>query len=161
MSLERALADSYDPKVAAALKAATEAAPFPVLIGMEVLEQRAGFIRCRVPISEKHRNGIGLVHGGVLTALLDHVLSIVVYPHVEIGKWCATLDLKVSYLAPVRDGEIVAEAEIVSLRKRIGAVRIDVRNPRAPGERGELVAAAMGTVYVKDPPTSPGGAPSA
>lgn len=151
-AFEKELGESFDPRVASALKAATAAAPFSVLLGMEVLEQRPGFLRCKVPVRESHRNGIGLVHGGVLTALVDHVLSIVVYPHVEIGKWVATLDLKMSYIAPVRDGEIVAEAHVVSLRKRIGTVRIDVRNPRAEGDDGELVAAAMGTVYVKDPP---------
>jgi uncharacterized protein (TIGR00369 family) len=72
------------------------------------------------------------------------------YPHVEIGNWLATLDLKMSYFAPVREGELRAEAQIVSLRKRIGAVRIDVRN--LVGEDETLVATAMGTVYVKDAP---------
>jgi uncharacterized protein (TIGR00369 family) len=151
-SLERELGESFNPRVASALKAATSAAPFPVLLGMEVTEQRPGFIRCRVPVKDALKNGIGLVHGGVLTALIDHVLSIVIYPHVEVGKWVATLDLKVSYLAPVKEGDVVAEAQVVSLRKRIGTVRIDVRNPRGGDADGELVAAALGTVYVKDPP---------
>jgi acyl-CoA thioesterase len=152
IALEKELAESFNPRVASALKAATAAAPFTSMLGVEVEEQRAGYIRCRIPVTEKLRNGIGLVHGGVLTGLIDHVLSIVVYPHVEVGRWVATLDLKVSYIAPVRDGEIVAEAHVVSLRKRIGTVRIDVKNPKAPGDGGELVAAAMGTVYVKEAP---------
>lgn len=158
MTLSKELQASYNPHVAEALATATRAAPFPTLLGFEVVAQRPGHITCRIPVDEKHKNGIGLVHGGVLTALIDHVLSIVVYPHVEVGKWVATLDLKVSYLAPVHDGELVAEAEIVSLRKRIGAVRIDVRNVRSTEEDPSLVAAAMGTVYVKDPPSrSPSG----
>jgi hypothetical protein len=33
-------------------------------------------------------------------------------------------------------------------------VRIDVKNTRAPGADPVLVAAAMGSVYVKDPPKS-------
>jgi acyl-CoA thioesterase len=145
-TLAEELRASYNPRVADALAAATRHAPFPTLIGFEVVQQRPGFIACRVPLAEKHKNGIGLLHGGVLTALADHVLSVVVYPHVEVGKWVATLDLKMSYFAPVRDGDLRAEAEIISLRKRIGAVRIDLKND------GVLVAAAMGTVYVKDAP---------
>jgi len=140
---------SYQPNVAAALASATRTAAFPSLLGFEVTEQRPGFIACKIAIGDQHKNGIGIVHGGVVTALVDHVLSIVVYPHVEIGKWAATLDMKISYLAPVHEGELVAEAEIVSLRRRIGTVRIDVHNVR--GSERELVAAAMGTVYVKDP----------
>jgi len=141
---------SYNPRVAAALAAATKSAPFPMLLGMEVVEQRPGFVACRVVIDDKHRNGIGVLHGGVLTSLADHVLSIVVYPHVEVGKWVATLDLKLSYLAPVREGELFAKAEIISLRRRIGAVRIDLTNVVAGAET--LAAAALGTVYVKEAP---------
>ena len=148
--LAEELQGSYNPRVAAALAAATKNAPFPVLLDIEVVEQRPGFVVCRLPIADKHRNGIGLLHGGALTALADHVLSVVVYPHVEVGKWVATLDLKLSYFAPVREGEVRAEAEIVSLRRRIGAVRIDVQN--IVGAERTLVAAAMGTVYVKDRP---------
>ncbi len=151
-SLSEQLAASYDPRIAEALAGATRMAPFPSLLGLEIDEQRPGFVRCRVAIAEKHKSGIGLVHGGVLTAVVDHILSIVVYPHVEVGKWVATLDLKMSYLAPVREGELVAEAEIISLRTTIGAVRIDVRNVPAAGGDAVLVAAAMGTVYIKDAP---------
>jgi acyl-CoA thioesterase len=152
MTLSEKLHASYNPRVAEALAAATRAAPFPTMLGLEVVEQRSGYIACKVAVADKHKNGIGLVHGGVLTGLIDHVLSVVVYPHVEPGKWVATLDLHVSYLAPVRDGDLVAEAEIVSLRRRIGAVRIGVRNAGGAGGEPDLVATAMGTVYVKDPP---------
>ena len=153
MTLSEELAASYQPRVAEVLAEATKSAPYPVLLGLEVVEQRSGFIRCRLPVTDRLMNGVGLVHGGALVSLVDHVLSIVVYPHVEIGKWAATLDLKVSYVAPVRAGELIADAEITSLRKRIGTVRIDVRNPQRAGEDGELVATAMGTVYVKERPT--------
>jgi 1,4-dihydroxy-2-naphthoyl-CoA hydrolase len=152
MTLSEELHASYDPRVAEALAGATRAAPFPALLGFEIVEQRPGRVVCKLVVADRHKSGIGLVHGGVLTALIDHVLSIVVYPHVEVGKWAATVDLKVSYLAPVRDGEVIAEAEIVSLRKRIGAVRIDVRNARGSQGEPELVAAALGTVYIKDRP---------
>jgi len=150
MSLSDDLGASYNPRVAAALAAGTLASAFPSLLGLEVVEQRAGFIACKLVVAERHKNGIGIVHGGVLTALVDHVLSIVVYPHMEVGKWVATLDMKVSYLAPVREGELVAEAHVVSLRRRIGTVRIDVYN--AIADARDLVAAAMGTVYIKDAP---------
>jgi 1,4-dihydroxy-2-naphthoyl-CoA hydrolase len=128
------------------------AAPFPSLLGLQLVEQGPGRVRCKLEIEDRHKSGIGLVHGGVLTAMVDHVLSIVVYPHVEIGKWVATLDLAMNYLAPVRDGEIHATADILSMRRRVAVVRVEVKNVRAPGGEPELVAAATGTVYVKDAP---------
>ncbi len=153
-SFAQELESSYNPRVAEAIVSATRSAPFPSLLGLEIVAQRPGYLRCKLPIKDKHRNGVGLVHGGVLTALVDHALSVVVYPHVEVGKWAATLDLKMSYLAPVRDGELFAEARIVSLRKTIGVVQIEVQNvPEASAPGGsQLVAVAMGTVYVKDRP---------
>ena len=140
----------FNERVATALTAATKNAPYPSLIGMEVLEQTPGRIVCRVPVREAIMNGVGIVHGGAIGSLVDHVLSIVVYPLVEVGRWVATLELKTSYLAPVREGDIVAEATVLSLRKRLGTVRVDVHN--VSGEKKTLVATALGTVYVRDPP---------
>jgi 1,4-dihydroxy-2-naphthoyl-CoA hydrolase len=143
---------SYNPRVAEVLAKATVAAPSPSLLGMQLVEQSPGHVRCKLEIGDKHKSGIGLVHGGVLTAMVDHVLSIVVYPHVEIGKWVATLDMAMNYLAPVREGEILATADILSMRRRVAVVRVELHNVRAPGSEPVLVAAATGTVYVKDAP---------
>src|SRR5262245_14277866 len=116
MSLE----ERFNPRVAAALAAATKSAPYPSLIGLEVAEQTPGRVVCRLPVREGIMNGVGTVHGGAIGSIVDHVLSIVVYPLVEVGRWVATLELKTSYLAPVREGEILAEATVLSLRKRLG-----------------------------------------
>ena len=154
MGLKEELEASYNPKVAKVLVEATKSAPYPSLLGFEVVEQRPGFIRCKLPVSEKLYSGVGLLHGGAMISLVDHVLSIVVYPHIEPGRWAATLDLKVSYIAPVTEGELWADAEITSLRRRLGTVRIDVSNKKGDAAP-ELVAQAMGTVYVKDKPKPP------
>jgi 1,4-dihydroxy-2-naphthoyl-CoA hydrolase len=143
---------SYNPRIADALAKATMAAPFPSLLGLRLVEQGPGHVRCKLEIGDRHKSGIGLVHGGVLTAMVDHVLSIVVYPHVEVGKWVATLDLAMNYLAPVREGEILAAADILSMRRRVAVVRVELQNVRTPGGEPELVAAPTGTVYVKDAP---------
>jgi uncharacterized protein (TIGR00369 family) len=145
-TLSQELVESFNPRVASAIALATKNAPFAALLGFEIAEQRPGFLRCRLPITEKLHNGIGLLHGGALVSVFDHALSVVVYPHVEVGKWVATLEFKVNYLAPVRVGEIVVDAEVISLRRRIATVEMRAHN----GE--ELVATAMGTVYVRDKP---------
>jgi len=142
--------ERFNPRVAEAIAAATKAAPYPSLVGFEVVEQTPGRIVCRLPVRDGLMNGVGTVHGGAIGSLVDHVLSVVVYPLVEVGMWVATLELKTSYLAPVRAGDIVAEATVLSLRKRLGTVRVDVHN--AVGDSRSLVATALGTVYVREPP---------
>lgn len=134
----------FDPNVAAALVEGTKHAPYPSLLGIEVAEQRPGFIRCRLPVTSKLLNGVGTIHGGALVSVVDHALSLAVYPLVEPGKWVATLEFKIDYVAPVREGELDCEATVLSLRRALGVVRADVRCA------DQLVATALGTVYVRD-----------
>jgi uncharacterized protein (TIGR00369 family) len=56
---------------------------------------------------EKHTNPAGIVHGGMLTTLLDHILSVIAWEANE-RKPCITVALDVHFLAAARPGELVA-----------------------------------------------------
>lgn len=56
---------------------------------------------------EKHINPAGIVHGGMLTTLLDHALSAIAWEANE-RKPCITVALDVHFLAPARPGQFVA-----------------------------------------------------
>lgn len=43
----------------------------------------------------------GNMHGGVISAVCDHVLGCVCYTHMPKGSWAATTEFKVNPLAPV------------------------------------------------------------
>jgi uncharacterized protein (TIGR00369 family) len=139
---------TFNQKVADALPEYTKMSPYASLLGIEVVETTPGRIRCRLVVTEKLNSGVGLVHGGALVSLVDHALSLSVYPLVEVGRWVATLEFKINYLAPVRldVGEVIAEAEVLSFRKRVATVRIELR------AKGEIVGSAQGTGYVRDKP---------
>jgi 1,4-dihydroxy-2-naphthoyl-CoA hydrolase len=70
------------------------------------------------------------------------------YPLIPRGAWAATTELKLNFLAPIRDGVLRARSEVISLTKRTAVVRIDATN----GDR--LVGAAQGTVTISQ--TRPG-----
>jgi len=55
----------------------------------------------------KHTNPAGMVHGGMLTTLLDHALSVVAWEANE-RKPCITVALDVHFLAPARPGQFIA-----------------------------------------------------
>src|SRR5262245_45711061 len=57
----------------------------------------------------------GSLHGGVMAALIDHVLGCVLYPLVPRGAWAATTEFKLNYLAAVRRGSVTAEASVLAL----------------------------------------------
>jgi uncharacterized protein (TIGR00369 family) len=138
---------TFNEDIAKALPMYTSRSPYASLIGIEIIETGPGMIRARVPVTDKLASGVGAVHGGAIVSLVDHCLSLAVYPLVEIGKWVATLELKLNYLSPARmdaGGELIARAEVIALKKRVAVVRVDVTH----GE--DLVASAQGTVYVRD-----------
>ena len=46
---------------------------YEAVMGFEKVEWREGFVRMRVALQPVHRNRQGIVHGGVIAALLDSV----------------------------------------------------------------------------------------
>ncbi len=66
----------------------------------------------------------GIVHGGVITALLDHTCGIAVMGRLTEPLPIATLDLRIDYMKPAKPGEaIIAECECVKVTHEIAFVR--------------------------------------
>jgi uncharacterized protein (TIGR00369 family) len=84
----------------------------------------------------------GNLHGGCLSALVDHCLGVLFYPVIPAGSWVATTEFKLNLLKPVSGGVCVAVADIVSLGRRSGVARIDITND------DKAVCAAQGTVTI-------------
>ena len=85
------------------------------------------------------------LHGGVLAAIVDHMLGTVCYPVMPPGAWAATTEFKLNYLAPITEGTLSATSQIVSMTKRTAVVRIEVTND------DRLCCAAQGTVLIMLP----------
>src|SRR4051812_34215411 len=137
----------YDEKVAQGLMSGNEAAAGG-LVGYLDIHHTAigpGTLTAEVVVRDEMRTPFGNLHGGVLSALCDHVLGTVCYPVIPRGHWAATTEFKINLLAPVVDGRCAATATIVSLTKRTAVVRIDVMN------NDRLCAAAQGTVTIQAP----------
>jgi 1,4-dihydroxy-2-naphthoyl-CoA hydrolase len=117
----------------------------PEYLGIRNVEAVPGLFVAEVDVREELLNPFGALHGGVLSAVADHVLGAVVYTVVERGYWAATTEFKMNFLAPVRTGTVRAEAAIISLSRRTAVVRIDMVN------EGRGVVAAQGTVTIVAP----------
>ena len=114
-------------------------------LGLRITDVSAGHLSCEMPVTEQLMTVMGNMHGGCLSALCDHVLGTVMYPVMPEGYWAATTEFKINLLAPVTGGTCVANAEIISMSKRMAVVRISVEN------EGRLVAAAQGTCTIVAP----------
>ena len=136
---------NFDPASAAAASDYEDRTGLGSFLGIKVLDVGPGTMRCGLSVRDDLLNPFGMLHGGVVTALVDHILGSVCYPVIPRGTWSATTEFKVNLLAPTRDGELLADAEILSMTRRTAVVRIDVRN------NDRLVALAQGTVTLQPP----------
>ena len=138
--------ENFDAGVAEGfIKANAALSGLPGYLGLEITEITPGRLRAEMEVRAELLTPFGSLHGGVLAAVCDHVLGCVCYPHMKRGQWAATTEFKLNYLAPVSEGKLVAEAEIVSLGRSAAVVRVEVRN----GERTACLA--QGTVLIRDP----------
>ena len=137
----------YDPESAQVLvqHGAQGGGGLPGFLGIETVDLGPGRLVCRLPVRDDLLNAFGTLHGGVVSALTDHVLGAVLYTVIERGSWAATTEFKLNLLAPIRTGSVQAEAEIISMTKRTAVVRIEITND------DRAVAAAQGTVLVMAP----------
>src|SRR5204862_7385012 len=138
--------ESYDPKVAEAILGGEQLITgLPAYLGIRTVEVGEGTMTAELPVRDELLNPFGTAHGGVVAALVDHVLGSVLYPLIPRGAWAATTEFKVNLLAPVRDGALRARSEVLALTKRTAVVRIDVTN------NDRLVGLAQGTVTISAP----------
>lgn len=143
--------DSYDEEIAAGIMALdASSGGLPQYLGLTTTEVGPGHLTAEIEVRPDLLNPFGTLHGGVLAALVDHVLGAVMYPLVPRGTWVATTELKLNLIAPVREGVLSARAEVLSMSRRLGVVRIDATN------LDRLVGAAQGTVTITEPRPKPG-----
>ncbi|MBB3184758.1 uncharacterized protein (TIGR00369 family) [Halomonas fontilapidosi] len=91
-------------------------------LGLEVLEVTPEVTTMRLPWSDDLLGDTarGLVHGGVLTMLLDTVCGSAVLPALPAPEVCPTLDLRVDHFRPGVAGlAILAEARVVRVTESV------------------------------------------
>jgi uncharacterized protein (TIGR00369 family) len=138
--------ESFDAEVAEGFLATNEKMTgLPEYLGIRFVGFSPGRLDAEMTVKPELLTPFGNMHGGVLSAVVDHVLGCVCYPHMKRGQWAATTEFKINLLAPVSEGTVRAEAEIVSLTRSTAVVRIRLENA------GRAVGVAQGTVLIRDP----------
>lgn len=125
--------------------------PFAEHIGMHVEPTGAGHSRSTLTVAPHHLNPHGVVHGAVLCALADTGMGAALYTRLEAGQSCATIEIKMSFLAPARGRELRCETEL--LRKGRAVAHLESRIY----SDGELAATASASyaVFARRRPADP------
>jgi uncharacterized protein (TIGR00369 family) len=106
-------------------------------------DPEAGWIRIGFEGRPEFRNPAGFVQGGFLAAMLDDTMGPAVLMKSGGSVYTATIDLRVSYLAPARIGSFVGEARVVQVGKTIAFAEAKLMDAS-----GTLVATATTTARV-------------
>jgi uncharacterized protein (TIGR00369 family) len=89
-------------------------------------------------------NLIGSVQGGMLTAMLDLVMSFSVLCALDDGHVVPSLEVKTSFISPARQGEIIGEGMLVHRGRSIAFMEGRLTDPQ-----GNLLATASATGQVR------------
>jgi len=99
---------------------------FIVSLGGEILEIGGGRSRMRLPYAP-HLVGnpdTGVVHGGVITAMLDQTCGVAVASALKEIMPFATLDLRIDYMKPAKPHtDIFVEAECLKVTHEVAFTR--------------------------------------
>jgi 1,4-dihydroxy-2-naphthoyl-CoA hydrolase len=144
--MSQPFADRFDAEVAKGfIRANDRLTGLPQYLGLRIVDVGPGTLRAEMAVREDLLTPFKTMHGGVISAVCDHVLGCVCYPLMARGQWAATTEFKLNLLAPVTQGVLAAQATVVSMSKALAVVRIEVANEE------RLVALAQGTVTIRDP----------
>ncbi len=120
-------------------------APIAGLMGFAITSVEEGEVVFTCTPDESVYNPIGVVHGGLVCTLLDSVCGCAVQSTLAQGTAYTSLEIKVSYLRPVRadSGELTARGRVTRRGRRASFSDGEVRTAD-----GKVVATASSTCLV-------------
>jgi uncharacterized protein (TIGR00369 family) len=108
-----------NPDHIAAVAARVNTCPYFSLLSLEIVSLGAGSSVLRIDVQQKHLQPYGIVHGGVYSSMIDAACFWAGYTEIEDGLAMTTVEMKVNYLAPAKDGVFMAEGKVVKTGKTI------------------------------------------
>jgi acyl-CoA thioesterase len=122
--------------------------PFAEGLGLQFVERASGRSRCTLSVGPEHHNPHGVAHGAVLFALADSGMGAALYPTLDPGEICATIEVKINYFKPVVSGVLDCVTELVNRGKTVANLESSIYLD------GKLVAKANGNYAIFKPGAS-------
>ncbi|HVF89280.1 MAG TPA: PaaI family thioesterase [Blastocatellia bacterium] len=113
------------PERVRAIREKFETNNFPRLLGIEIDLVEPGRAVLGVEIREELLQLQGVLHGGAMASLIDTAVAMAIVGISEPEDRFTTVELKINYLAAVRDGRVTADARIIRDGRRIIVAECD------------------------------------
>lgn len=93
-------------------------APFEEYLGMSIEQVSPGAAVLSMPFKVKHTQGMGLMHGGAVTAIADTAVAMAIKSLLPEGTHFVTTELTLQFHAAVHSGGIRAMATVERIDER-------------------------------------------
>lgn len=112
-------------------------------LGIEYQGLTDDSLTATMPVDERTRQPLGIMHGGASCVLAETVGSVAANYCVDEAHYCVGLDINTNHIRSVRDGRVIALAKPFHLGKSTQVWSIEIRN-----EAGQLVSVNRLTMAV-------------
>lgn len=113
------------------------------LLGMKIVRVELGLGRVSIQVDDRLMHPQQIVHGGVMFTLADTAMSMALFSLLPPGTRFGTVEAKINFLLPVREGELLAEGTLIHKGRSTAVLEATIYNI-VGGER-QTVAKALGT----------------
>jgi len=132
-----------NPQHIAAVSNRVNACPYFELLSMEIVSLNEGRSLLKAIIQEKHLQPYGIVHGGVYASLIDAACFWAGYTEIEEPLALTTVEMKLNYLAPAKEGIFMAAGQVVKTGKTLC-----LSEARITDQKDRLLAHGTSTMMV-------------
>ena len=123
--------------------------PLTDLLHIRRVEMGEGRAVFELDVAPETLNPNGVLAGPAVYTMVDYSMGAATVSALEAGYFCATIEIKMSYLASVRGGIVRAETEVIRKGRQIVFLESKVRD-----EGGKLIATASGSFMVMAAPSA-------
>ena len=134
---------NLNPEWVKAMLAGVNPCPYFQLQSMQLKDLAPGRSRVEIDLAHKHMQPFGLVHGGVFASLVDAAGFWACYTLAEDGVGMTTVELKLNYLAPAREGKLIGLGENIKVGRNLA-----LGQARVESADGQLLAHGTTTLMI-------------
>lgn len=115
-----------------------ETSPFSRYLGMTIESLDEGYARIYMSCRQELKQIQGIIHGGALASLADTAVGLALATMIETYQRINTIEMKINFLASIREGQVVAEARILRKGKAVAVGDVSIFD-----EHGKMVAKSL------------------
>jgi len=106
----------------------TNKIPFHEFLRLEIEELKEGYARLKLPFRDEFVGDVRrpAIHGGIISTLIDVSGGAAVMTHFNTDDGIVTIDIRVDFLRPGPDNDLVSESEVVRVGNRVAVVSTTV-----------------------------------